>query len=511
MSDYEYIIVGAGSAGCVLANRLSADSDVLVLEAGTPDDRREMSVPIAYPELWGSAVDWAFKTIPQSELDDRALDVTQGKTIGGSSSINAQVYLRGHPADYNGWAAAGNNGWDYDTVIECFERIEDGPGEHYGSDGSQHITGQSDPHPLSSEFVDAAAETGLRRRDCLNTSDIDGVGFTEVTQKGHKRHSAADAFLKPALDRATLTAKTGARVRRITFDGNRASGVVYEQEGKTRRATATEEVILSAGAINSPRLLMLSGIGPADHLREYGITVHVDRPGVGRNLQDHPIVYLPYETRTSATHGSADTPLNLLRYFLLKRGPLTSNGLEAVGYWQSDDLSAPDIQFVFIPAYIEGGELAEDSDGFSIGTALIHPKSRGRVTLTSADPNDDPRIDPQYLTHDKDFEALLKGVQKAQEIAATDPLAAQRSDLNDPHGRPEDTIHSETRSYAHFVGTCKMGDDEMAVVNDRLRLYGIEGLRVVDASVMPMIPRANTYAPTMMIAERASEFITTDN
>jgi len=511
MSEYRYVIVGAGSAGCVLANRLSAESDVLVLEAGTPDNRREMSVPIAYPELWGSAVDWVFETIPQSELDDRTVDVTQGKTIGGSSSINAQVYLRGHPTDYDGWAAAGNDDWDYDTVIESFERIEDGPGEHYGSGGSQHITRQSDPHPLSSDFVDAAAETGLRRRDCLNTSDIDGVGFTEVTQKGHKRHSAADAFLKPALDRATLTAETGARVRRITIDGNRASGVVYEQAGETRRARATEEVILSAGAINSPRLLMLSGVGPADHLREYGITVQVDRPGVGRNLQNHPIVYLPYETRSSATHGNADTLLNLLRYVLLKRGPLTSNGLEAVGYWRSDDLSAPDIQFVFTPAYIEGGELAEDSNGFSIGTALVHPKSRGRVTLTSADPGDDPRIDPQYLTHDEDFEALLAGLQKAREIATTDPLAAQRSDLKDPHGRSEDTIRSETRSYAHFVGTCKMGDDEMAVVDDRLRLYGIEGLRVVDASVMPTIPRANTHSSTMMIAERAWEFITTDD
>jgi len=479
------------------------------LRPGLPTTDEKCRSRSRIPSYGGSAVDWVFKTIPQSELDGRTLDVTQGKTIGGSSSINAQVYLRGYPADYDGWAADGNNDWNYDTVIERFERIEDGPGEHYGSDGPQHITRQSDPHPLSSEFVDAAAETGLRRRDCLNTSDIDGVGFTEATQKGHKRHSAADAFLKLVLDRATLTAETGARVRRITFDGNRASGVVYEQEGEVRRAT--EEVILSAGAINSPRLLMLSGVGPADHLREYDITVHADRPGVGRDLQDHPIVYLRYETRTSDTHGNADTLLNLLRYFLLKRGPLTSNGLEAVGYWRSDDLSAPDIQFVFTPAYIEGGELAEDSNGFSIGTALVHPKSRGRVTLTSANPDDDPRIDPQYLTHDEDFEALLKGVQKAREIAATDPLAAQRSDLNDPHGRPEDTIRSETRSYAHFVGTCKMGDDEIAVVDDRLRLYGVEGLRVVDASVMPTIPRANTHASTMMIAERASEFITTDD
>ncbi|PSQ18278.1 choline dehydrogenase [Halobacteriales archaeon QS_8_69_26] len=511
MPDYDYVIVGAGSAGCVLANRLSTDGDVLLLEAGEPDDEREMSVPLAYPELWGSSVDWVFETEAQPELDDRTLDVVQGKTIGGSSSINAQVYLRGHPADYDGWAAAGNDGWDHETVIERFERIEDGPGDPYGEGGPQHVAEQGDPHPLSSAFVDAAVETGLRRRECLNDGPPEGVGYTDVIQKGHERHSAADAFLKPVLDRPSLTAETGARVRRVVFDGDRATGVVYDQAGGTTRATVREEVILSAGAINSPRLLMLSGVGPADHLREYGIEVRADRPGVGRNLQDHPIVYLPSESETDDTHGDADSLVNLLKYLVLKRGPLTSNGLEAAGYWRSDgDLAAPDVQFVFAPAYLERGELVDGTNGFSIGTALVHPQSRGRVTLRSDDPDDDPAIDPQYLAEDDDLAALRAGVRKAREIADADPLATRRANRDDPHDRPEETIRSGTVSYAHFAGTCKMGDGEMAVVDDRLRVRGVEGLRVVDASVMPTIPRVNTHAPTTMVAEYASEFVTGD-
>lgn len=283
------------------------------MRAGEPDDRREISVPIAYPELWGSDVDWDFRTVPQPALDDRSLDVTQGKTLGGSSSINAQLYFRGHPADYDGWAAAGNDCREYDAVHERFERIENGPGEPYGTGGSQHVAEQGDPHPLTEAFVDAAVETGIQR---------DG-----------KRHSAADAFLKPVLDRSTLTAETGARVRRVTFDGDRATGVVYERNGETGRVTA-DGVILSAGAINSPRLLMLSGIGPADHLYQQGIDVRVDLPGVGHNLQDHPIVYTSYET-SHDTYGGADTLVNLLKYLVFKRGPLTSNGSEAAAFWRS--------------------------------------------------------------------------------------------------------------------------------------------------------------------------------
>lgn len=508
MPEYDYLVVGAGSAGCVLANRLSTDGDVLVLEAGGPDEKRGISVPIAYPELWGSAVDWSFRTTPQSALDDRRVDVSQGKTLGGSSSINAQMYFRGHPADYDGWAAAGNDEWDYDAVRERFERIEDGPDEPYGTGGPQHVAEQSGPHALTGAFVDAAVETGLQRRTSFNGGNLDGVGFTDVIQRDEKRHSAADAFLKPALDRASLTVETGAQVRRVTFDGDRATGVVYEQDGETRQVAA-DEVVLSTGAINTPRLLMLSGIGPADHLREHGIDVRVALPGVGHNLQDHPIVYSHYETDRNDTYGGADTLVNLLKYLVLKRGPLTSNGPEGAAYWRSEEgLAAPDVQFLFLPVAIERGDIKEDVQGFSIAASLVRPESRGRVSLASADPDDDPRIDPQYLADHEDFETLVDGVERAHEIAEAPPLASERVDGGRPFGDTTAHVRAETVSYQHFAGTCKMGDGERAVVDDRLRVHGVENLRVVDASVMPTITRANTHAPTLMIAERAAEFVT---
>ncbi|MFB6171934.1 MAG: GMC family oxidoreductase [Haloarculaceae archaeon] len=513
MGEHEYVIVGAGSAGCVLANRLSAEHDVLVLEAGGPDEKREVSVPVAHPELLETDLDWGFRSTPQPALNDRRVYIAQGKTLGGSSSINAQMYFRGHPADYEAWTAAGNEGWDYDAAMEYYERLEDGEGHHYGTGGPQSVARQDDPHPISTAFVEAATECGLRRTPCFNAREIEGAGYIDVIQEGNQRHSAADAFLKPALDRPTLTAETGARVRRVTFDGDRATGVVYDQDGETKRATATGEVIVSAGAINSPRLLLLSGVGPADHLRDHGVEVQADRPGVGRNLHDHVVVWINYEAETSATYDDADSLVNLLKYVLLKRGPLMSNGTEAGGFWRSSpDLPAPDVQFVFAPAYVERNGLADPSGhGFSIGVGLVHPESRGRVALESGDPTDDPAIDPQYLASDDDLTALVDGVAKAREIAESDALDEYRAGRNWPRGDGEaavrDHVRENAQSYFHLVGSCRMGDDETAVVDDRLRVHGVEGLRVVDASVMPTITRGNTHAPTLMIAERAADLI----
>jgi len=511
--EYDYVVVGAGSAGCVLANRLSETHDVLLLEAGGPDDKREISVPIAHPDLLDTEVDWGFETVPQDGLDGRAVHVAQGRTLGGSSSINAQMYFRGHPADYDAWAAAGNDGWDHESVLSHFDRIEDGPGSPFGTGGPQHVAPQRNPNPVTEAFVEAAVEVGFPRRAPVDGPNLDGVGFTHVVQKDGERHSAADAFLKPVLDRSRLTAETGATVRRVLFDGDRATGVAYDRDGERRRATATEEVILSAGAINSPHLLMLSGVGPAEHLSAHGVDVVADSPGVGQNLHDHPLVWVNYDATTTDTYDGADTLVNLAKYLLLKRGPLTSNGAEAAAFWCSqDDIDAPDVQLLFAPAQIHGKDLADrDGNGFSIGVAAVHPRSRGRVRLASSDPAAAPEIDPGYLAHDDDLAAMVQGVLKAQAVAETDALAPYRDDRYRPAGgdraAARDHVRSNAASYFHFAGSCRMGTDDRSVVDDRLRVRGVDALRVVDASVMPTVPRVNTHGPTMMVAERAAHLI----
>lgn len=511
MTEYDYIVVGAGSAGCVLANRLSVDHDVLVLEAGEPDDKREISVPIAHPELLHTGVDWEFQTVPQSALADRRLYLAQGKTFGGSSSINAQMYFRGHRADFEAWATA-VDGWGYDDVVPYFERLEDAEDPHLGTGGPQHLAGQADPNPVTDAFLDAAGACGIERTTSVAAA-LEGAGYTTVIQKDNRRYSAADAYLKPALDRQTLTATTGARVDRVLFDGDRATGVEYVTDGMRHQVTAAEEVVLSAGAINSPHLLLCSGVGPADHLTDHDIEVQADLPGVGRNLHDHTLVWTNYQSVTSDTYDDADGILNVLKYLLFKRGPLGSNGSEAVAFWRStDDLEAPDIQFLFAPALVRQDGVADiPGHGYSIAVCLVHPESRGRLTLASADPTDDPVVDPQYLSHEGDIEAMVRGVEKAGEIAAAGALGEHYDGRVWPDGSDEATIRdhvrTNTQSYFHLVGTCKMGRDDLAVVDDRFRVHGIDGLRVVDASVMPTIPRANTYGPTMMLAERAAESI----
>jgi choline dehydrogenase len=516
MAGYDYVIVGGGSAGCVLANRLSADNDVLLLEAGEPDEKREMSIPIAHVDLLGTEYDWDFRTTPQAGLDGRRVTLAQGRTLGGSSSINAQMYFRGHETDFEAWAAATDDeGWGPESVAGYYDGLENSEGGFLGSGGPQHLRPIRDPHPVSSSLVDAAAAAGLGRAESV-ARDAEGVGFCEVIQRDGERYSAADAYLKPAMSRDSLTVETGAHVRRLRFDGDgdRVTGVLYVQNGVTRIAEADAEVIVCAGAINSPRLLLLSGVGPADHLREHGIEVRADLP-VGEGLQDHALVYTNYRA-TTETYDDAESLWNVAKYLLLKRGPLASNGSEAVGYWRSrEGLDAPDIQFMFAPATIEGGDLAEyDWSGFTIGVGLVAPESRGRVRLRSADPDDDPVIDPGYLTAEADVEALVRGVEKAQEIAAAEPLSDIYDGRNFPAGTDEATIREHVRqhagSYYHLAGSCRMGSDEDAVVDPACRVRGVEGLRVVDASVMPTIPRVNTYGPTMMLAERAAALITRD-
>ncbi|MFC7157762.1 GMC family oxidoreductase [Halomarina halobia] len=521
-TTYDYIVVGAGSAGCVLANRLSADrgTSILLLEAGEPNEKQEIDIPAAFPELLTSSVDWEYYTEPQTELNGRELYWPRGKTLGGSSSINAMIYIRGHQADYDHWASLGNDGWGYDDVLPYFKRsehFEPGGSAYHDQSGPLNVSSPRTPRSLSQTFVEAAVETGHIRNEDFNCERQEGVGFYHLTQKDGQRHSAADAFLKLALDRTNLTALTGAQVTRITFDGSRATGIEYEIDGDRVRANVDREVVLSAGAINSPQLLMLSGVGDAEHLREHDIDVQHNLPGVGRNLQDHLVTFVVCESTGTDTLDDANSPQHFDTYSQYRRGPLTSNIAESGGFVRTDsDLPAPNLQYHFGPTYFmrHGFDNPADGQGFSIGVTQLRPESRGRITLVSKDPFATPAIDPRYLTETADLNALVDGLRTAREIARADAFDEYRGREVWPgeEVQTDEGLEAHIRETAHTiyhpVGTCKMGDDSMAVVDDNLRVHGVEGLRIVDASIMPTIVGGNTNAPTIMIAERAANLIT---
>lgn len=518
--SYDVVVVGAGSAGCAVAGRLSEDPSlrVLLLEAGGSDDVLEVKVPAGLYKTWRTRLDWNYTTEPQPGLGGRRLFWPRGKLLGGSSSINAMIYMRGAAADYDEWAAlTGDDSWSYEHVLPLFRRMEDnarGADRFHGVGGPLRVEDLRSPHPWTRAVVQSAVAAGHPRNDDFNGAALEGVGQYQVTQRRGRRWSAADAYLHPARQRPNLTVQTGALATRVLVSGGRATGVEYRSGGRVHTVSAGE-VVLSGGAVNSPQLLMLSGIGPADHLREVGVDVVHDLPGVGSGLQDHPLVPVVWHVREGKSLFRAESPSGYARWFAARRGPLTSNLAEAGMFTRSTPgLPEVDLQMHFLPVkFWKQAEVDPDVDAFTAAVVLVHVHSRGSVRLRSADPSWSPAIDAGYLTDSRDLDALVCGVEQAREIAAAGPLAAVLADEWSPGGTVSgrealrDTVRDTLESLYHPVSSCRMGTDDRAVVDPRLRVHGIEGLRVADASVMPTLVRGNTNAPSMMIGERAADLI----
>jgi choline dehydrogenase len=519
---YDYVIVGAGSAGCVLANRLSEDpaKRVLVLEAGRRDRGPKVKIPAAFPEQFHTKLDWDYATEPEPHVDGRSLYIPRGKSLGGSSSMNAMLYVRGRPLDYDLWERQGAPGWGWRDVLPYFLRSEDnerGASEFHAAGGELAVAEQRSPRPLDRRLLEASEAAGIPRIDDYNGPEQDGVSMFQVTQRNGRRWSAADAFLRPAMGRANVKVVTGATVLGVELDGDRATGVRYRTgRGREAVARANAEVILAAGAIGSPQILLLSGIGPAEDLTEVGIPVRRDLPGVGRNLQDHPFVTMLWEVSDEATLYGADKPRYLAEWLLRRSGPLTSTVAEVVAFVRTRaGLPAADIQFHMGGVYFEDhGNEEFDGHAMTIGPVLVSPQARGRLWLRSSDPLDKPRIITNSLEPAEDVASLVAGMEMARRIAAEPPLreVVVRELRPGPDTADRDALEADLRRRLmliyHPAGTCGMSDEgEDAVVDSELRVHGIDALRVVDASVFPVIPGGNTHAPTVMVAEKASDLI----
>ena len=506
---HDYIIVGGGTAGCILANRLTQDSnvDVLLLEAGEPaEDREAVQDPGRVWELLGSEIDWQFETTEDPGLNGRSIEQPRGKALGGSTAINGMAYVRGNWYDYDRWADLGADGWSYDELLPYFKRGErmsdDQVDEDYhGFDGEWQVE-RGNPDPFSQTLVEAAEAVGFERNLDFNGEQQGGVGYYHSTQKDGNRHTAAAAFVLPILDeRDNLTVETGAHVTSLTFEGDRASGVVYERDGSRNEVEVADdgEVIVSAGAVQSPHLLMLSGIGPAEHLEEHGSDVEVDLQGVGRNLQDHLRYSVAYESPEPLELGWLE---ETQRYDSVLVGAFET---------AEDDRPAPDIQYGIGPGI---SPERPPEEGFSVTTLPLRPSSTGRITLDSDEPYDYPNLDFQYLSTEKDREDAVTCVRKARRIGESEVLDEYREEevRPGPDVQTDEEILEFVRDNAvtgyHPTCTCKMGPrDDLSVVDPELRVYGVEGLRVIDASVMPRVTSGNTNAPTWAIAEKGADLV----
>jgi len=528
--EFDYIVVGAGSAGCLIANRLSADPDkrVLILEAGGRDNWIWYHIPVGYLFAIGNPrSDWCFKTEPEAGLNGRSLNYPRGKVIGGSSAINAMIYMRGQAADYDHWRQLGLAGWGWDDVLPLFKRHED----HFLGESAAHAVGGEWPvaaprvrWDLLDAFRAAAEQAGIKSIPDFNCGDNEGCCAFHVNQKRGRRVSTARAFLKPALHRANLRLETGCLVERVVFDGKRASGVRWRQGGATRTARCRGEVVLAAGSIGSVQILLLSGVGPAAHLREHGIDVVLDRPGVGANLQDHLQLRLIYKVEGVTTLNERyHAPLGLVRmlaeYALWRRGPLTMAPSQLGLFTRSDpDQERANLQYHVQPLSLERfGEPLHNFPAFTASVCNLRPTSRGSVRLRSGEPADAPAIKPNYLSTEEDRRIAASAIRLTRRIVAQAALKPFRPDEYLPGAAVRDDDDAALVKAAgdigttifHPVGTAKMGllSDPMTVVDDRLRVAGLERLRVIDASVMPAITSGNTNAPTMMIAEKGAAML----
>lgn len=520
---FDYIVVGAGASGAALAARLSEDPaiSVLLLEAGGPDKKQEVHIPAAFSKLFKSSLDWDYNTEPQEHLGDRSIYWPRGKMLGGSTSINAMMWVRGFAADYDEWAETAGPGWSYESLLPYFrrvERVEGNTDPDQGSGGAVSIMHQRSPRSHTTTFLKAVEQAGYAV-ESPNSARPEGFSQTMVNQKRGKRFSTADAYLKPAKDRSNLSVRTDAQATKVLFEGTRAVGVEYVVGGATKQAFVRHEVVLSGGAVNTPQLLMLSGVGPAADLAALGIDVVVDAPEVGANLQDHLVTALIIDVEAD-TLFAAEKPAQVVNFLARGRGMLTSNVAEAYGFVRTHpDLDLPDVEIIFAPApFVHEGLIPATGHGITVGAILLQPESTGRITLTSANPLDKPKIEPGYLTdpEGKDRATLLAGLGVCADLLETPALSAVTGSHyltpvgGDDVSREERgalTLANHSHTLYHPTSTARMGSDEGSVVDPELRVRGVQGLRVADASIMPKIIRGHTMAPCIVIGERAADLL----
>jgi choline dehydrogenase len=527
--EFDYIIVGAGSAGCVLANRLTADGkySVLLLEAGPRDTNPWIHIPLGYGRLFKEkAVNWMYQTEPEPGLNGRNVFQPRGKTLGGSSSINGLLYVRGQHEDYDRWRQHGNLGWGFDDVLPYFKKAEDqtrGADDFHGTGGPLPVSNLGHPDPISAAFVEAAVEAGIPRNPDFNGATQEGAGFFQTTTRGGRRASTAVAYLRPAKTRANLHVETSAHAEKILFEGRRAVAVAYRCAGIPRTARARREVLVASGAFNSPQLLQLSGVGPADLLRQHGIEVVLDAPGVGHDLQDHMQVRVVMRCSQAITlNDIVNNPFRKvmtgLRYAAFRTGPLTiAAGTSGAFFKTNPRLATPDVQIHFLPFSTDKmGEKLHPFSGFTASVCQLRPESRGSLRIRSADPAAPPEIRINYLASEVDRTTNVEGLKILRKILHAPALSSYVVEEVEPGGKvtSDEALLAYCRvrgsTIYHPTSTCRMGNDPLAVVDQRLRVRGIEGLRVVDASVMPDLVSGNTNAPVIMIAEKASDMILQD-